>query len=123
MKLRRFPNCSNCSHYAGCVVTIDALGCQKEIAARIRAQEADYVLSLKANHELFHSEVEEYFTWAEKIKYKDITRSECETLEKDHGRIERRRCVAVEDIEWFAEKEQWSDLRSIVMVESGREII
>lgn len=107
----------------GCIVTIDAMGCQKEIARQIREQEADYLLSLKANHEVFYSEVAEYFAWAEKIKYKQIVASECETLEKDHGRIERRRCVVVEDVDWFAEKQQWQDLRSIVMVEAEREII
>lgn len=106
----------------GCIVTIDAMGCQKEIAAQIRRQEADYVLSLKGNHELFYREVAEYFAWAEKTRFKNIAHSKYETLEKAHGRIEQRRCLAVEDVEWFTEKDEWADLRSFVMVESKREI-
>jgi predicted transposase YbfD/YdcC len=107
----------------GCIVTIDAMGCQKAIVRQIREQEADYVLALKGNHELLHGEVAEYFEWAAKTNYKNIRHSECETLEKDHGRIERRRCVVVEDVEWFTEKDDWTDLTSFVMVESDREKI
>jgi predicted transposase YbfD/YdcC len=122
-EIQAIPELLKLLSISGCIVTIDAMGCQKEIAKEIRRQEADYVLSLKANHELFYREVEEYFAWAERVKYKDILHSKYETLEKDHGRIERRRCTAVEDLEWFTEKDQWAGLRSLVMVESKREII
>jgi Transposase DDE domain len=57
---------------SGCIVTIDAMGCQTEIASRIISQKADYVLSLKGNQGRLHQEVAEYFAWAEKIAFKDL---------------------------------------------------
>jgi len=107
----------------GCIVTIDAMGCQKEIAAKIISQEADYVLSLKGNQGQLHEEVEEYFAWAERINFKDLEYDSCRTLEKDHGRIEERRCWITEDTEWFTEKAEWAGLRSFIMVEHKREVI
>lgn len=108
---------------AGAIVTIDAMGCQKAIARQIQEQKADYVLALKGNHENLHKDIVDYFAWAERRKWQDITVSTAHSLEKGHGRIEERRVVATEDIEWIVEKEQWSGWRSIVMVEAKREII
>jgi len=107
----------------GCIVTIDAMGCQREIAAQIISQEADYMLSLKGNQGTLHKDVADYFEWAEKINFKSISYSFTESLEKDHGRIEQRRCWTTEDIEWLVQKESWAGLKSIVMVESQREVI
>lgn len=107
----------------GCIVTIDAMGCQKEIAAQIIDQEADYMLSLKGNQGTLHKDVADYFQWAEKSKFKGIEHSFTESIDKDHGRIEQRRCWTTEDVEWLVQKEAWAGLRSIVMVESRREVI
>jgi predicted transposase YbfD/YdcC len=107
----------------GCIVTIDALGCQREVAAQIISQEADYVLSLKGNQGLLHEEVEEYFAWAERTQFKEVDYDYCATLEKDHGRIEGRRCWVTEDTDWFAEKTEWAGLRSFIMVEAEREVL
>ena len=107
----------------GCIVTIDAMGCQTEIAEKIISRQADYVLSLKGNQGRMHEEVAEYFAWAEKTNFKDIEYDYCRTLEKDHGRIEERRCFVTEDIEWFTEKAAWMDLRSFIMVEARREVL
>ena len=107
----------------GCIVTIDAMGCQTEIAAQIIKQEADYVLSLKGNQGILHEEVEEYFAWAQGINFKDVEYDFCRTLEKDHGRIEERRCFVTEDTEWFTEKAEWAGLRSFIMVEAEREVV
>ena len=107
----------------GCIVTIDAMGCQKEIAEQIIEQEGDYVFCLKGNHGTLHQEVADYFGWADKINFKELDYDYCETLEKDHGRIEKRRCWVTEDIGWLAQKEEWEGLRSIIMVEAEREVI
>lgn len=107
----------------GCIVTIDAMGCQTAVAAQIMAQEADYVLSLKGNQGLLHEEVEEYFAWAERTQFKDVAYDYCATLEKDHGRIEGRRCWVTEDTDWFTEKARWAGLRSFIMVEAEREAL
>jgi len=108
---------------AGAIVTIDAMGCQKTIAMQIQEQKADYVLALKGNHGNLHKDIVDYFGWAERRKWQDITVSRAHSLEKGHGRIEARRVFATEDIDWILEKELWSGLRSIVMVEAEREII
>jgi len=107
----------------GCIVTIDAMGCQREIAKQIIAQKADYVLSLKGNQGTLHEEVKEYFAWAEGINFKGLEYDYCRTLEKDHGRIEERRCWVTEDTDWFTEKADWAGLRSFIMVEQKREVL
>lgn len=81
------------------------------------------MLSLKGNQGLLHEEVEEYFAWAESINFKDLEYDYCATLEKDHGRIEGRRCWVTEDTDWFTEKAKWAGLRSFIMVEAEREVI
>ncbi len=107
----------------GCIVTIDAMGCQRAIAEQIVVGGADYVLALKGNQGTLHEDVANYFGWAEKIGFKEIAYTFAETLEKDHGRIEERRCWATADIEWLVQKAEWKGLRSIVMVEANRQVI
>ncbi len=111
----------------GCIVTIDAMGCQKEIAARIVDKKADYVLALKGNHATVHEEVTEFFTDAvapcaieAAQSVRPGTMSFFQTVEKGHGRIETRRYWQSTDIDWFEDKKLWKDMRSIGMVESIR---
>jgi predicted transposase YbfD/YdcC len=108
---------------SGAIVTIDAMGCQKEIVRQINEQGGDYVLSLKGNQGTLHQEVADYFYWAQRQRWRAIEHDRGETLEKGHGRIEERRAVVSTDIDWLTEKEEWKGLRSIIMVESEREII
>lgn len=107
----------------GCIVTIDAMGCQKEIVKEIVAKGADYVISLKGNQGNLHYDIKEYLDWAERSRFKGIEYESCETLEKDHGRIETRRCWVTEDIDWLEDKEDWENLKSVVLVEAIREVI
>ena len=102
---------------SGAIVTIDAMGCQKDICKEIIDQGGDYVISLKGNQGNLHKEVEDYFVWGRAIKFKEVEHSYAETLEKDHGRIEERRCWSVDDIEWMEEVEKWKGLKSICAVE------
>ena len=122
-EIKAIPELLAVLELSGAIVTIDAMGCQKRIARQIREQQADYVLALKGNHENLHKEIVDYFAWAERQKWRDITVSRAQSVEKGHGRIEERRVFATEDTAWIVEKAQWSGLRSIVMVESEREII
>ena len=108
---------------ADCIVTIDAMGCQRAIAEQIIDGEADYVLALKGNQGTLHEDVAHYFEWAERKGFKEIAYTFSETLEKDHGRIEERRCWATGDVEWLEQKAAWRGLQSIVMVEAEREVI
>ena len=79
----------------GSIVTIDSMGCQTGIAKAIVAQEADYVLALKGNHGKLHEQVGEFFKVAEQYQYRALDAKLDERCEKDHGRIESRRVVAL----------------------------
>jgi len=106
----------------GCIVTIDAMGCQKDIAAKIRDRGADYVLALKGNQGLFHDEIKAFLDDAHASAFKGIPHTHIETTDGDHGRIEVRRVWATEDIAWLEDREAWMDLRSLVLVEAKRTI-
>jgi predicted transposase YbfD/YdcC len=107
----------------GCIVTIDAIGCQKEIAQQIVDQQADYVLALKANQERLYQDVVEWFEWAQQRDFRDIAHDYHETVNKGHGRIEIRRCWALHDphaFEMLGYHERWPKLNSIIMVQRER---
>ena len=105
----------------GATVTIDAMGCQREIAAKIIAKEADYVLALKGNQGTLRDDVELVFTEQKACEYADIVVDRHETVEKSHGRIETRTVIATSDIAWLTAAHKWPSLKSVVMVESRRE--
>jgi predicted transposase YbfD/YdcC len=118
---------------SGCIVTLDAMGCQKKIAKEIIEADADYVLALKGNQEKVHEEIKSYLdtTLAEKARprptgavvAKEVQSLQAwETVEKDHGRIETRRYYQSDYLDWFADKAKWEGLASVGMVESIREI-
>ena len=107
----------------GAIVTIDAMGCQKEIAKKIVEKQADYVLALKGNQGTLSDDVELFFTEQKACKFTDTVVSRHETLEKSHGRIETRTYTSIDRIDWLKERHDWVGLKSIVMVESIREII
>jgi predicted transposase YbfD/YdcC len=106
----------------GCVVTTDAMGCQKEIARQIVDQGADYVFSLKGNQGNLHKEVELLFEDAKKNDYKDLALASYTTVDGEHGRVETRSYTVTADVDWFEEKSKWKNLTTFAMVESTREI-
>ena len=122
-EITAIPELLNILDLAGCIVTIDAIGCQKNIVAKIIEKQADYVISLKGNQGNLHRDIKNYLDWAERIKFKEISYDYCETLEKGHGRIEERRCWVTQEIDWLEGKDEWKGLKSVVMVEAIREII
>ena len=105
----------------GATITTDAMGCQKELTKRIREKEADYVLALKENHKNLYDDVS---LCLQSIAAKELTlRHEYHcTLEKDHGRIEKREYFAVSELSWLNQKKDWKDLQSVVMVRATRTI-
>lgn len=107
---------------ADCIVTIDAMGTQKEIAREIREADADYVLALKGNHETALEEVSSFLLDAKDKGFKGVSHDFLETVEKDHGRIETRRYWISEEIGWFQDRSLWEGLKSFGMVESLRDI-
>ena len=106
----------------GAVVTIDAMGCQREIAAKIIEKKADYILALKGNQGTLREDVEVFVDEQKALKYKDTTISTHKTVDADHGRIETRNYTVIHDVDWLQERHQWPGLNAVVMVESLREI-
>ncbi len=110
---------------AGCIVTIDAMGCQTAIAQTIIDRHADYVLALKGNQGHLHEDVQDWFTWAKQSNFADMVCSAAQTVNKGHGRLEIRRCYALADpraFEVIRHHAGWAGLQSIVMVERERHI-
>ena len=95
----------------GCIVTIDAMGCQKDIAKRITTAEADYVLGLKGNQNDLHEDVKLYFDHIN-VDLKTITK------EKGHGRIETREYFLETEIDWLPQKQNWAGMNAVGMVKS-----
>jgi predicted transposase YbfD/YdcC len=106
----------------GCIVTLDAMGCQREIAQQIVDKGGDYVISLKGNQGALHAEVERLFTEAREESFETVPHSYEETLEKDHGRLERRRYWITPNLDSLKRAERWPCLSSVGMVESERTI-
>jgi predicted transposase YbfD/YdcC len=110
---------------SGAIVTTDAMGCQKAIAAQITGQGGDYVLALKDNHPRLHDEVRRLFAWGEAEGAKDLACSFHQSKEYDHGRQEVRSCWVTEQVHWLDETDDpalWAGLRSVVKVESQRTV-
>jgi predicted transposase YbfD/YdcC len=105
----------------GCIVTIDAMGTQTNIAQTIRDRKADYVLAVKGNHPTLADSMREFLT-AFKGAPDKTPHSFFETVEKDHGRIEHRRYYAFDQLDCLYKPEQWCDLGSFVIVEAQRTI-
>ena len=106
---------------AGCIVTVDAMGCQQTIAKEIIEADADYVLALKGNQETVHAEVKSYLDDALVQRAAPAPPGKAkppaelaytETVEKDHGRWESRRYWQSGRLGWFADRAKWEGLRS-----------
>lgn len=106
----------------GCIVTIDAMGCQKNIAEKIVEKEANYVLALKGNQGGLYEDVKLYMDSIVDQQLKNVPHKSLEIIEKGHGRIEERRYWVTEAIDWLPQKELWKNLKSIGVVESKRHI-
>ena len=107
----------------GCIVTLDAMGCQKAIARQIRKQGADYVLRVRDNHPGLHARLRDTFALERARNFAGHAYDYADTVGKDHGRIETRRCRATGDPALLAHADpdrEWCDLASLVWVESER---
>ena len=106
----------------GDIVTIDAIGCQTDIAAKIREKGADYVLALKDNQQTLQEDVADYFDWIER----ELPRDESYDVwkgkpEKCHGRIETREILTA-SADWLVGKEAWADIQTVIRYRCTREI-
>jgi predicted transposase YbfD/YdcC len=98
----------------GAVLTIDAMGCQVDIAKCIIDNEADYILAVKNNQKTLYEDVEFSFS-------KSTTHTTNKTIEGDHGRVETRVCSVINDLRDIEYKKKWKNLKSIIKIESTRE--
>jgi predicted transposase YbfD/YdcC len=107
----------------GCIVTIDAIGCQTEIAAQIVAQGADYILALKANQGHLYQEVARLFNDALTDPSRPIPFETAQTIEKGHGRIEKRQAWTISQpdyLNYLDPNRRWTGLESVVRIDSHR---
>ena len=104
----------------GALVSIDAMGCQRNIADRILSRGGNYLLALKGNQGSLHEDVKDFFVREDSSKVASIHTAE--TLDKGHGRIESRCCKVTQDIDWLQRDRAWPGLKSIATIRNTREI-
>jgi predicted transposase YbfD/YdcC len=109
----------------GCIVTIDAMGTQREIAKQIVEQGGDYVLALKENQGTLYQDVVEMFAHAKAGTIEDLVVEDARTIDKGHGRIDVRRYRVIADADvlaWLQDGHKWPGLAAIGMVQAERRI-
>jgi predicted transposase YbfD/YdcC len=106
----------------GAIVTIDAMGCQRDIAQTILDKKADYILALKGNQGTLKDDVKLFVDEQKAVDFKDAKVSRDKTVDGDHGRIETREITVIHDVEWLQQRHDWPGLKSVVVVESTREV-
>lgn len=121
-EITAIPKLLQALQLADCVVTIDAMGCQTEIARQIvEDKSADYILALKGNQPTLQVAVAAHFATALDDPQQSKRLSTTTTVDKGHGRIETRTCWVSHDLSMFADRRKWTGLRSLVMIESTRD--
>jgi predicted transposase YbfD/YdcC len=105
----------------GAVVSIDAMGCQKEIARKVIAKGGNYLFSLKGNQSTMHEEVAWWLDQAIAGQVREVTLDYNQQVHKSHGRLETRQVWCTEQIDWFADRDQWAGLSSLIAVDGQRQ--
>jgi predicted transposase YbfD/YdcC len=110
----------------GCIVTVDALNTQTAIAQAIVDQAADYLLPVKENHPALAADLHSLFTYADECAFRDVSHDYCETIEKGHGRIERRQCWVIDAPDCVQHLHtcypDWPKLATLVRLRSERRL-
>jgi predicted transposase YbfD/YdcC len=117
-EITAIPALLNVLEIAGCIVTIDAMGCQRDIASAIMARGADYVLALKGNQGSLFEDIQWLFQSAQASGFADVAHSIAQSVDKGHGRIEIRRCWTLSELDYLTQLPIWSGLQTVVMVQS-----
>lgn len=119
-EITAIPELLEVLNISGCIVTIDAMGCQTKIAAKIIEKDADYILALKGNQGNLAEGVEAFFTKADNNEYKGMSVDFYETKDVNHGRVEYRRYWTIDNIGEIEGAKSWKGLNIVGMVESER---
>ncbi len=120
-EITAIPELLDLLEIAGCIVTIDAIGCQTKIAQKIIDKQADYVLPVKENQPQLYATLQQLFE--DPVEMKRVPWDYEKTVNKDHGRLEIRECWATSDpeyLEYIATLGDWRGLQSIAMVKAER---
>jgi predicted transposase YbfD/YdcC len=105
----------------GAVVSIDAMGCQREIARKIVENGGDYIFSLKGNQSTMRDEVAWWLDHAIAGQVREASLDHHEQSTKGHGRLESRQVWCTEQVDWFADRDQWAGLSSLIAVDGQRQ--
>lgn len=117
-EIKAIPELLSLLAIKGCIITIDAMGCQTAIAEQITSKKADYVLAVKDNQPELKREIVELFD----LSPEELEHSEYETVEKDHGRIETRYCRQIRvDSQWLPSGARWKGIKSVIKITGRRE--
>jgi predicted transposase YbfD/YdcC len=122
-EITAIPQLLKALEISGCIITVDALGCQTEIAAEIINQEADYILALKDNQGQLHEDVKLLFADLEESAYQAYTYDYDKTVNKGHGRLEIRECWTISDPEILRHLrgfDRWKKLATVSRIRSQR---
>jgi len=109
----------------GALITIDAMGCQTEIASQIIDQQGNYLLAVKNNQKNLYEDIEHLFKHSKPENFESEQFDKAQTVSKGHGRVEIRTCHVISDPTWLAHlrgRKLWKNLTSIVKVESERRV-
>ena len=121
-EIKAVPKLLDLIDIKGCVVTMDAMGTQKEIVKKIvKGKKGHYCLALKKNQGTLHWDVDEYFKFALEDKKTRKQLKAAKNFNKEHGRIEERKYYVSNDVEFIQNLKDWKNLKSIIMVENYRE--
>ena len=124
-EITAIPELLNLLDLAGCIVTIDAMGCQTKIAAQIVDQGGDYVLALKGNQGKLYEDASLLFAQLSQEGFQDVDYDYYKTVDGDHGRIEIRECWVIDPHQWpehFRTLADWKKLQSIAMIRAERRV-
>lgn len=121
-EIKAIPELLKVIDISGATVTIDAMGCQKSIAADIRERNGHYIIALKGNQGKLEAEAKNFFVQARSANYEGAKCKKYEASNKGHGRIEKREVTITHDLKWLDCRSEWKDLSALIEVKSTRVI-
>ncbi|HSJ53846.1 MAG TPA: ISAs1 family transposase [Anaerolineae bacterium] len=124
-EIKAVPELLRALDISGCIVTTDAMGCQKEIATLVVEGKGDYVLALKDNHPLLSEDVQLLFDDLEESRFRAYDYDTEQTVDKDHGRLETRWCWTISDpavLRGLRGSQEWDNLGCVAKVRARRTV-
>jgi len=124
-EIRSIPKLLRVLELTGCIVTIDAIGCQTKIAEMIVQQGGDYLLAVKENQGQLYQDLQDLFAGCLEVNFRQVPHGYARTVNKGHGRIEIRQCWTLSDpefLDYLPQRTAWSKLRTVVMLRAERRI-